>query len=110
MKLIQGELDDTVLAWNMHNIRRNRHSVSPYGRPFMMYNQPHVYGCAHRIIQVTPQGCEGMYQEKDELPCDKDVYNFCRYKMDERGWQDPCDAKEAKELYIKMRQTMVQLL
>ncbi|KAL5013785.1 hypothetical protein ScPMuIL_008055 [Solemya velum] len=113
MKLIQGELDDTVLAWNMHNIRRNRHSVSPYGRLFMMYNQPQVYECAHRIIQVTPQalkGCEGMYQEKDELPCDKDVYNFCRYTMDERGWQDPCDAKEAKELYNKMRQTVVQLL
>ena len=44
MEVIQTELDRIVQHWNLHEIRSQKHSDIPSGKPGLLYYVPEIYG------------------------------------------------------------------
>ena len=44
MELIQAELDRIAQHWNLHEIRSQRHSDIPSGKPELLYYVPEIFG------------------------------------------------------------------
>ncbi|CAG9764650.1 unnamed protein product [Ceutorhynchus assimilis] len=47
--LIQKELDQVCLEWNVHRIRKTRNANAPAGRPAIMYEMPSLHGVSDHI-------------------------------------------------------------
>lgn len=44
MEILQKELDTIRMDWNQHRVRKSNGSVSPSGKPDIMYSLPNLYG------------------------------------------------------------------
>ena len=44
MAVIQKELDEIVIEWNSHYVRKQRHLTSPCGIPEKLFTLPELYG------------------------------------------------------------------
>ena len=44
MDVLQKELDEIVVDWNSHYVRKQRHLTSPCGIPEKLFNLPELYG------------------------------------------------------------------
>ncbi len=111
--IFQEELDEFVLMWNLHRIRRSRNTFTLPGRPVVMYTQPHLFGTDERLVAVSDQSlraCSDLYINKPDLPCDEDVYYVCQHIMTDLAWSMPNDAEEASDLYVKIRNIVYNLL
>ena len=50
--------------------------------------------------------CEEETTPRQHIPCDITVWELCNIIIDESGLRKPLDSKEAKELYIQLRDTI----
>ncbi|XP_062873125.1 uncharacterized protein LOC134334643 [Trichomycterus rosablanca] len=105
LNLIQEELDEVVRTWNSHQIR-SRPGI-PGGRPILMYCMPQIYGAGEdKLKYVLPEEvtvCKEECTPKSQFPCDETVFELCALLIDENGWDAPVDAYHAAELYILLR-------
>ena len=51
--VLQAELDKTKEYWNNHNIRKNRLSEAPGGRPVILYTVPSIIGSQDYGMKVS---------------------------------------------------------
>ncbi|CAB1430415.1 unnamed protein product [Pleuronectes platessa] len=52
LEIIERELQDVVHLWNTHRIRSSRNTVSPGGRPVMMYTIPQLFGAREYLKEI----------------------------------------------------------
>lgn len=107
------ELNEFVEEWNNHVIRRTRNSISPSGRPNIMYAFPalhngrkflnpideiHVANCSELCIPVT-KSCE-----------DEDLLELCDILCEEKNLPAPANVYLAINNYCELRQEILNLL
>ena len=98
-------MDDFVLSWNLHHLRRSRNEQLAFGRPLSMFSMPEQFGTKDYICHVDDdiiEACKNECVFKTDIPCDQDVYDFCTSTMVENMWAKPNDPKSARELYINL--------
>ena len=99
-------------VWNSHKIRPSKNAVSPHGRPYIMYNLPHLYGVTDHLKNVDQNLIDLCKQEcvHPNHPCDEDVFNIAHEIMLENGWRMPNDASEGSYLYKQLREWFLLLV
>lgn len=110
---MQSELEDFSIMWAGHRIRPSRLAPGPFGRPNYMYEVPEAFGAINCLMTVPDTErdiCMDECSSRQELPCDKDVYELCRICMDEQDWTMPLDAYSAIELYGSLRPVILTWL
>jgi len=110
---VQSELDEFSIMWAGHRIRPSRLAPGPFGRPQFMYEVPEAFGgidCLMTVPATEREICMDECSFREDLPCDKDVYELCRICMDERHWTMPLDAYSAMELYGRLRHEILSWL
>ncbi|CAH1114742.1 unnamed protein product [Psylliodes chrysocephalus] len=112
MELIQKNLDQVVLEWNIHKIRRLKNTVSPSGRPCIMYEMPSIYKTRSYMVGVPNFAIEALRSECKFLkyPCDQDVFDLCNILLVENNWEKGSDPHEAVDLYIQLRNVLKSIL
>ncbi|XP_053389548.1 uncharacterized protein LOC128552527 [Mercenaria mercenaria] len=109
MEIIQNDLDEIKMLWNLHPIRRTKNDQLAYGRPVMMFTSPEEYG-VYDYIRPVPchylQECKEECTFKDNVFCDVDVNEMCILLMQEHGWQKANDAISGRELYERLRRRL----
>ncbi|XP_033761355.1 uncharacterized protein LOC117343145 [Pecten maximus] len=106
MDLIQADIDSTITVWNCHRIRPSKMTALPCGRPALMYSIPELYGVEDGLKAVEQDKleiCESECRMKDDIPCDKDVFDLCNLLVNENEWNIPVDPYEMCDLYIQLR-------
>lgn len=100
------------MEWNVHKIRRSRNSISPTGRPTIMFEIPSLYGAQNYMTRVPNFAIEAISCNCKILnyPCDEDLHNLCSILMAENGYKHQSDPYEAMELYIALRRILKQLI
>lgn len=110
---MQKELDTIVTEWNMHRIAPSRNSVSPRGRPFIMYHMPQVYGTKDYLYPAREEDiniCKELCTFPENVPCDKDVYELCVIIMTENGLSVAQEPNNAIDLYVTLREKVLEIL
>ena len=82
-------------------------------RPFMMYNLPELYDVENRLCGVDEmevQLCAEETLPKEDIPCDATVKELSFLIMEEESLQPPEDAAGAKELYRRLRSSIISQL
>ncbi|KAB0795826.1 hypothetical protein PPYR_04655 [Photinus pyralis] len=113
LRLIQKELDIVATEWNMHRISSSRNSVSPRGRPFVMYHMPEIYQSRDYLCKVSIEHinlCREFCAVIDEKPCDSDVYELSAILMAENQLALPENPYDAVDLYIILRDMLLNVL
>ncbi|VDI11446.1 Hypothetical predicted protein [Mytilus galloprovincialis] len=101
LRLIQKELLEVVSIWNAHKIRKNNKQHGVYGRPYVLYSVPEVYGTSDYVTSPDIDEVEICLEQSTycSLPCDEDIYDLANLYMEELGHSLPTDAFEAATLY-----------
>ncbi|CAH0550629.1 unnamed protein product [Brassicogethes aeneus] len=113
MDIIQEELNNVVLEWNMHLIRKNRHSNCPSGRPDVIFNFPQIHNSRDHLIVVEEEHLQICEEECVFLDCpcsNNDVHDLCKIVLDELGSDKPTDPFYALNLYKELRDEILTLL
>ena len=102
-------MDETTQIWNAHRIRPYRNMSSPSGKPFILYHTPEVVGRQDKLRAVRQQTIDACIGEctRKGLPCNRQVYELSCIIMLEHGWNPPSNTVEAKDLYLNLRQTIL---
>lgn len=103
------ELDEVVHAWNDHRIRSTNNPRAPNGRPTLMHAVPNLYGASDFLQPANPTKLEICLEEccfKD-FPCDEDVFHLCAELMTEHGLVMSDDVYEITNLYVRLRQMVI---
>ena len=86
MELIQTELDRIVQHWNLHEIRSQRHSDIPSGKPELLYYVPEIFGgrdYGHHVDLDDLEICLELYCSRKKMYC-QDIESwhtsFCHIK------------------------------
>ncbi|KAJ8317348.1 hypothetical protein KUTeg_005252 [Tegillarca granosa] len=106
MDILQAELDEFSLLWNIHTIRKSTNDQLCHGRPVTMYTTPTLYDTRDYSVPVERVLIEACREEctfKTEICCDREVHELCRLIMDENDWQMPENAISARHLYTALR-------
>lgn len=109
--VIQGELNETVTAWNDHRIRPSHNPRSPNGRPTVMYAVPDLYDAQEFLQPVNQREVEICQEEctAKDYPCDEDVFHICTDLMAEHGLDMSDDIYQITDLYISLRQLILDV-
>ena len=78
-----------------------------------MYNIPHLYGADNHLCKTTDESitvCLEECTQKGEYPCDECLFELCCILMTEQGRAPPGDANEAVELYVFLRNNILDNL
>lgn len=70
MDVIQAELDRIVQHWNLHEIRSQRHSDIPSGKPELLYYVPEIVGgrdYGHHIDLEDLEVCLDLYSSPKKM-------------------------------------------
>ncbi|KAG5887618.1 hypothetical protein JTB14_002627 [Gonioctena quinquepunctata] len=112
MGLIQEDLNQVVMEWNVHKIRKSRNSIAPTGRPSIMFDMPSLYGTKSYCVDIPNFAIEALYDvcSFNDYPCDKDVYDLCRILISENGYSQVTDHNSAVHLYIQLRNSILTLI
>ena len=111
--LLQEELNDVALLWNSHRIRPVKNSVSPSGKPVMLYNFPELFGAQKQhcmVPETSVRICEEECTPKKQFPCDETVFELCVFLMAENDKDMPNDVDEAVALYKFFRNCILREL
>ena len=87
-------------------MRRNRRANQPGARPSLLYTLPEMAGAEDHKVPVPQQEldiCQTESTEKDEYPCERNVFDICCILMAENDWAAPQNGYEAAALYIKLK-------
>ncbi|MEQ2264158.1 hypothetical protein XENORESO_021053 [Xenotaenia resolanae] len=106
---MQDELDDVVHTWNSHKIRPSGGASS--GRPVVMYSFPELHRAEDRLKPVFMDEITVCMEEctpKGQYPCDETVFELCCLLMVENEWNAPRDPLVAADLYIRLREKILQ--
>ncbi|XP_035985476.1 uncharacterized protein LOC118558974 [Fundulus heteroclitus] len=109
LNLIQDELDDVVNTWNSHRIRPSASAAS--GRPVVMYSFPELHRAQDRLKPIVADEitvCMEECRPKGQYPCDETIFELCCLLMVENDWDAPRDPLVAADLYIKLREEILQ--
>lgn len=101
-----------VAAWNNHRIRPSHNPRAPNGRPTMMYTVPDLYGAQnflHPVDQREVEICQEDCAYKD-YPCDEDVFQLCVELMAEHNLVMSNDLYEITDLYLRLREMILDEL
>ncbi|XP_031351071.1 uncharacterized protein LOC116176587 [Photinus pyralis] len=112
MDIIQRELDLVVQEWGAHRITKSKNSISPSGRPIVMYNLPELYGSEDNLVRVFSASILSCKEECLSLKssCDEDVNDLCNIILSELDMSKPHDPYDAVNLYVKLRTEILDLL
>lgn len=97
----------------MHIIQSSKNSVSPLGRPFLMFHVPQLYETVDYITQITENDLLLPREAclfSDNIPCDVDVYELAMEIMNEMGLSQPILPNDAVDLYIVLRNEIKKLI
>ncbi|KAJ8914135.1 hypothetical protein NQ315_016213 [Exocentrus adspersus] len=112
-KIAWEELNNVVLEWNTHLIRKNRHSHCPSGRPDVIFNFPQIHNSNDHLIVVQEEHLQTCEEECVFLDCpcsDNDVFDLCKIILEELGSDKPTDPLDAISLYKEIRNEILTLL
>ncbi len=99
--------------WNTHTISSSVNRLREGNRPLMMYTLPELFGCENQLCPVNTHEvnlCEEETTPKPEHPCDDTVKELCFDIMEETGDVMPDNAFSAKELYLSLRDAILEQL
>lgn len=108
---LQDELDDVVNTWNSHKIRPSASATS--GRPVVMYSFPELHRAEDRLKPVVTDEiivCSEECTPKGQYPCDETVFELCCLLMAENDWDAPRDPLVAADLYMRLREEILQII
>ncbi|KAL3973710.1 hypothetical protein ACER0C_024917 [Sarotherodon galilaeus] len=109
LNLIQDELDEVVNTWNSYKIRPSGSAAS--GRPVVMYSFPELHSAEDRLKPISMEDitlCMEECSTKGQYPCDETVFELCCLLMVENEWDAPGDPLGAADLYIRLREEILQ--
>lgn len=110
---MQDELDEVVNTWNSHKIRQRSNGDMASGRPVVMYSFPELHSAEDRLNPVSMEEVTLCMEEctpKGQFPCDDTVFELCCLLMEENGWDVPADPFAAADLYILLREEILQTI
>ncbi|XP_073449710.1 uncharacterized protein [Aquarana catesbeiana] len=113
LNIIQAELDEVVYIWNSHNMRKCKRQDSSGGRPILLYLYPETRGTVNRIMPVDADEvaiCKEECLPKGRYSCDETVFELCCLIMEENSWNAPEDPYSAVDLYLQLRNNILQNL
>ncbi|CAH0551685.1 unnamed protein product [Brassicogethes aeneus] len=113
MTLIQDELDQVVGEWNSHRIRSSRNSISPTGRPIIMFEAPYLYHCENCLVDIPAAVIENLEQECTfhTNQCDEDMKTLCEELILENNFSCSfSDPYEASQMYIKLKEKVYEII
>lgn len=108
----QNNLDEVVLEWNVHKIRRVRNSTTPSGRPCIMYEMPAFYEAQNYLMKLPDFAMEALQSQcvSLEYPCDRDVFELCNILLAENDWTKKENPFDAADLYVKLRDILMRTI
>jgi hypothetical protein len=102
MEAIQSDLAEFVKQWNCHNIRRQRNSEMPAGKPDVMHFAPQVFGARSYEVPVMKedaQRCRHLFgKPRSENTYLRDFEELAKQIVPHVN--QPCNAMEALRLYF----------
>jgi hypothetical protein len=106
MGIIQMELDQVRVRWNLHKVREMKHVLLPSGKPDFMYFNPEVYGALDMGLPFDEEmldACEVNHclQNNSEFGCDDEVAEVLLDIMIGNNWGLPRTSCEALDLFLK---------
>ncbi len=110
---MQTELDDIFHTWNYHRIRKSRTSTHiPVGRPEMLYRFPFLYGGNDHGKNLDIHDVEQFENQclMKSDPCDPEIFQLCCELVDEYDIPVPDDCHAAIDLYIRLRELIIQAI
>ncbi|CAG9763543.1 unnamed protein product [Ceutorhynchus assimilis] len=104
-KIIEREMVEVVHEWNIHKISKTRNSVSPTGRPALMYEVPSFYGAQSYLVPVPAFAIDELSSgcTFQEHPCDKDFHELCIILIEENQYVQNENPTDCVDLYKKLR-------
>lgn len=108
---LQDELDEVVRTWNSHTIRPSSSGLTVSGRPIVMHSFPELHSAEDRLKPVSMLEvavCEEECTPKGQFPCDETIFELCCLVMEENGWDAPADPLAAADLYVMLREEILQ--
>lgn len=96
-------MQQVVLEWNAHKISKSRNSISPVGKPTIMYELPFLYGACNYIIPVPPFAVDEMSTKCtfNKFSCDEDFSELCGILIEENQLLQGSDKPEDCVLLYK---------
>ncbi|XP_045158598.2 uncharacterized protein LOC123524453 [Mercenaria mercenaria] len=113
MDLIQEELNSIVKLWNNHRIRPSSNPNQPYGRPFLMYHCPGMFGCQDYLCRTSEAQVNLCLEEsiqKGNVTCDETVFELCTIIMSDHNMMPAKTADDAALLYQFLRREILNEL
>ncbi|XP_031333705.1 uncharacterized protein LOC116163746 isoform X2 [Photinus pyralis] len=109
--LIQRDMDQVILEWNVHRISRSRNSISPTGKPAIMFEMPSLYNADNYLIPVPSFATDEMsiHCAYNSYPCDKDFYDLCNILISENMYSIVVDPYAAVNLYTNLRHDLLDI-
>lgn len=101
-ELLRDELKNVALQWNLHRIRQVRDSVSPAGRPEVLFNSPGLTGAEDFKYLVEAEDVDII---EDDLPLDPHPQPLCSPEAKEiieiimDGPKNPVNAFQALDMF-----------
>ena len=105
--LIQDELDQVTMHWNLHKIRPSSNDESSSGRPDILYFLPELYQNSKRGQHVVLDEIEEIQEMVNQHPNRSDerrtdFAKLARLIMEDERLSTPRTANEALDLYISL--------
>lgn len=110
---MQRELDRIVFEWDSHKIQKARNSISPSGRPIILFEMPELYGAKDYLSKFPIQLADVLEEHcsRNEYACDEDVFHLCEDLVSEHGYRKTSDDPyDAVQLYINLRKKIYEIL
>ncbi|ESO91514.1 hypothetical protein LOTGIDRAFT_153956 [Lottia gigantea] len=107
------ELDSVTEVWDNHIIRPTTNQHVPSGRPIVMFSAPELYNVQDYKTLIENNQiliCREETMFRKAIPCDEDIYDICMLLMIENAMQYPTDAYKALDLYLELRETILEIL
>lgn len=105
MHIIQAELHRIAEHWNLHEIRAQKHSNIPCGKPDMMYFVPEMFGgrdFGHQVNHEDVTLCLQMYSSHKRM-YSEDIEELIHLLLPNH-FQKPVGADDALALYMELLQ------
>ena len=107
--MLQLELDQVKLQWNIHYIRGTRHDTIP-GRPDELFFLPKLSGVQNQGTNISNSEIDSAYSEQENLledatiimnDADEELVEYFEYvAREENLLYPPTNWKEGRELFI----------
>ena len=97
-------------VWNAHRIRTTKNANLVGGKPLLLYSIPHMYGADDYLTEISLaqiQACKQECLQRGTLPCHKSVFGACCHLMAVNGWESKEDGDQATQLYLSLRQEIL---